>query len=100
MAQALTILAVGIVTVALVLALRCPKELIPELARALARWLGSSDKPSMSEPHMPPMGILQAPAIQGNRVPTGGYATQPDAQPPNSLRASEESSEAGLSSIK
>jgi hypothetical protein len=35
---ALSIIAGGFVLVALTLAFRCPKEKIPDLARALARW--------------------------------------------------------------
>lgn len=34
------ILAAGIVLVPVILAWRCPEDKIPELARALARWLG------------------------------------------------------------
>jgi hypothetical protein len=40
MGLALDILCGGFVLVALVLAVRVPREKIPELARALARWFG------------------------------------------------------------
>jgi branched-subunit amino acid aminotransferase/4-amino-4-deoxychorismate lyase len=50
MVLALTILAAGIVLVALVLALRVPRDKIPELAAQLARWLGSADRLSITKP--------------------------------------------------
>jgi len=40
-AVALIILCGGIVLVAFTLALKCPSDKVPELARALARWLGA-----------------------------------------------------------
>lgn len=44
----LDIIAGGAILVALILAWRCPKEKIPDLARALSRWLGHPD----SSPHI------------------------------------------------
>jgi hypothetical protein len=54
MTIALCILAGGIVLVAVMLVIKCPRDKIVELAEAFARWIGGAPKPP-ALPASPPL---------------------------------------------